>query len=144
MKEDAMDELVRVKSVSVFDGSAEGRLIQTGDEFEVTPARAAELAANGLVMRLSGLMPGEPMMNAPHVPLPPANGAAVLGETDPHAETGDGAPGALVANPTAALAAEQGSTVTVEPVGDQPPGTPAEASGRPARAPRAARTAAGA
>lgn len=44
---------VRVRSLTVFHGSAEGAIIETGNEFEVSEARADELMANGLVEKVA-------------------------------------------------------------------------------------------
>lgn len=83
-----MSDLIRVRSLTVFEGSAEGRWIAVGDEFEVLPARAAELQANHLVERLPELQQGTPMVpgTAPAADLPPANGPALLGWSDQAAD----------------------------------------------------------
>lgn len=62
-----MPDNVRVRSLSVFFGSDEGRVIAVGDEFEVSSARAADLARNGLVEPL------KPPKAEPPVDPPPVN-----------------------------------------------------------------------
>jgi hypothetical protein len=63
-EEDGMAETVRVRSLSVFFGSAEDRQLFVGDEFEASAERAAELERNGLVEKAAKPAAFEPSKKA--------------------------------------------------------------------------------